>query len=62
VHDGCLAPIDLSSQIPNLTPKKSFLLMFVILDNLFWSKFNKFENNLVNAEFVKEYDKSGGVN
>ncbi len=36
--------------------------MFVILDNLFWSKFNKFENNLVNAEFVKEYDKSGGVN
>jgi hypothetical protein len=28
----------------------------------FFSKFNKFENNLINAEFVKEYDKSGGVN
>jgi hypothetical protein len=62
VHDGCLALIDLSSQIPNLTPKKSFLLIFGILDNLFWSNFNKFENNLINAEFVKEYDKSGGVN
>jgi hypothetical protein len=26
------------------------------------SKFNKFDNNLIIVEFVKEYDKSGGIN
>jgi len=59
--DGCLAPIDLSSQIPNLTPKNLFLLILAFLVIIF-SNFNYLQNNLINAEFVQEYDKSGGVN
>jgi hypothetical protein len=34
-------------------------LAFLVKKN---SNFNKFDNNLIIVEFVKEYDKSGGVN
>jgi hypothetical protein len=37
-------------------------LIFGILGKKQISKFNKFDNNLIIAEFVKEYNKSGGVN
>jgi hypothetical protein len=47
---------------PKSDPQKLIFVDFGILGNYFFSNFNYFQNNLINAEFVKEYDKSGGVN
>ncbi len=40
---------------PKSNPQKLIFLDFGILGNYFFQ-------NFINAEFVKEYDKSGGVN